>query len=125
MVDANKIEAIHAAYNIATGDWTGWDWAQSFAAGYDEDGCQITEVWDRRSDIDPDSAAAAAATEYADRCESDAEGAEESAAEAMKHIEAGDLDKALRAAESASTAECVYGDDPTWGPFRRAIEDAL
>lgn len=61
--------------------------------------------------------------DWLEECASAAASAEEYAAEAMRHIEAGDISRAIDAAKSASRCESEYGDDPAWGAFRRAVEE--
>lgn len=152
MIDTDALDAIEEAYGAAAGEWTGCDWTAHHVAGQDEDGND--EVWDLDGETAEGVAAMIAAAEsgedppkhaldrgsltrrqyidalhdakgWLEDVESAAKAAEECAAEAISLARSGDLRGALVAAKEASSAESEYGDDPTWGDFRRAIEEAI
>ncbi len=54
--------------------------------------------------------------------ESDAETAEESARWAVQHASRGDLDSAVRDAQTAVELEARYHPSPVWSELRRALE---
>jgi hypothetical protein len=58
---------------------------------------------------------------WLEECAANAAHAEEEASEAMVAIEAGNLSDALYHAEKACHYESIYGDDPTWGRFRKLL----
>jgi len=132
----NVNASIQDAYDAAANTWTGWNWTQSFGQLADCDYCRglsscggqiVVEPGD--DDLEPPHAACehyrdalAKAGKYAAACLDAAAQAEEYAAYAMSLLRAGDRDAARVAIETACRIERDYGDCPTWGPVRDAIE---
>lgn len=108
-------EEILDLYKEAQGSWTGWDWRMDFEA----DG--TTEYLECREDIDPESPVAERATAYATKCEECAAEAEHQAKLAIDAVLTNQMSDAVSFAERASEMESQFGDDPTWGDFRRAV----
>jgi hypothetical protein len=76
-------------------------------------------------DCDPDALGLAErlATEERESVEEQAEAAAEHGAAAVVAAEAGEWDDALSEINRACSLEREYGDDPSWGPVRRMIEN--
>ena len=108
-------EEILDLYKEAQGSWTGWDWRMDFEA----DG--TTEFLECRGDIDPESPVAERATAYAIKCEECAAEAEHQAKLAIDAVLTDQMSDAVSFSERASELESQFGDDPTWGNFRRAV----
>ncbi len=130
-------DAITAAYETAQGRWSGWDWPHSFGAIDDDCAyccervsvCGTSIVLEGPLDDEPPPdacehyrAAHAEALEYDGACRSDAAAAEDLAAEAMEHLAAGRIAAAISCAQQVSQIESRYGDDPTWGAWRKLID---
>lgn len=62
--------------------------------------------------------------EYHETAGLDAAEAESYAADCLAAAREGRWDDALEAAQAASDLELEYGDHPTWGPLRHALEEA-
>lgn len=128
-------------YDNAVQAWTGWDWTHSFGGTLDDcDYCAGLSCCGSQIVIDPDDAdlddtphgacehyraALDLAREYRDDCAAAAQHAESLAGDAMDHIRGGDWDAALACINDACSAEGDFGDCPTWGPVRDAIESAI
>lgn len=138
-------EEVEAAYTDASGSWSGLDWTYLVppvggcggSSAYDIDGLDLDDpaVMDRWTkslmDDSPEMSrnrakqhvegALEAAREYIAQVERDADAAEEAAKYAIEAFRKGYLDSAVEYAEAASRLEREYGDDPVWGPFRKAL----
>lgn len=132
---------IRDAYDAATGEWSGCDWAQHFAYQIPRSD-EESEEEDRYIDADtlltgdedidqlvsehPDGEstrdAYTEALAYVRQCRDDAEAAEDEAAAAMEALKTGDLESAISHIQQASHLESEYGDDPTWSTLRKRIE---
>lgn len=115
--DDSRRRAIHVDADGLVGDEEPEDVAQ--AACWDD--------WDDLDDEErrPWLTAAEHAIIFAAGVAAEAARAEELAARALAHAEAGDWDWALDSADAACWRERQYGDSPTWSPFRARIREAL
>ena len=151
MTTEKKLEAIEAAYEAATGNWTGLDWPHPEVVWETEDGDTveidaesyptlpadmdeaIVEELKHYRDSIPESEWREAweavrsgivdAVAYSEAVAGDAEAAEDAALRAVEHARKGEWDDAAAAAEEASRIESEYGDDPIWRNLRRALEE--
>lgn len=132
---------IKESYDNAVQAWTGWDWTHSFGGTCDD--CEYcdnlpccgSQIVIEPSDADIDDpprdacehyrSALDSAREYRDGCAAAAQHAESLAGDAMDYIRVGDWEAALACINDACSAESDYGDCPTWGPVRAAIESAI
>jgi hypothetical protein len=130
---AEKLARVEAAYNEASGEWTGCSWTAPHECGdavVDADGLDGTEDAEELASQFRDgdefryewNMAAQKAIKYAAECTAAAAEAEERAAEALLAAQNGDWDRALDLANEAVSLESEYGDCPAWGPFRNRIE---
>jgi len=84
------------AHRAGDGNWIGLDWNTDGTESYTE-----TEV------------------------EDDATSAQVRADDALEALELGEYRLAAELANEASSLELTYGDDPTWGDFRRTTTAVL
>lgn len=133
------VALVEAAYAAAQGQWTGWDWPASFGAG--AEGCaycethhldgEPIEIDNADPDIDEPPAGACGhylgaldmARDFRVDVRDAAKSAEEYALCAVTSARAGEWSESGKMIESACRCERRYGDDPTWAPVRRAIEE--
>jgi hypothetical protein len=144
-VDEKLLTEVEAAYQAASGSWVGFDWTYLVppeggnrgSSAYDIDGLDlddpatsdrwITFLLEDCPDMPRNQAsehvevALDEAREYVAQVERDASAAEDAAKCAIEAVRDGKLDLAAEYAEEASRLERTYGDDPTWGDFRRAV----
>lgn len=142
MDTTQKPNAVEEAFARASGSWTGWDWAQDFAATA-EGGQDVVVVLDGGEDFAAvisksvarqveDVAARADVAErllrmvraYAARVSTDAKDAQQAGEDALAEYRAGRLSRALEQARIAASTERTYGDAPTWGPLEVALRMA-
>lgn len=148
----SKIKEIQEAYDEASGNWAGCDWAEPRSCWVHPKGHILhdSQVDDRaiheedlvHVEIDLDGITAGEArervrvhnaeadlweeaAEWLGACEGAAAQAEEYALEAIEHAREGRWGKAIAQAEMACSVESEYGDCPTWRPFREALEEAF
>lgn len=136
--EAERLARVEAAYNEATGEWTGCSWTAPHECGdavVDADGLLGTEDAEQMvAELMEDSCRYRGATRaqwveahedaiaFAKKCSSRAAEAEERAAEALEAARNGNWVRALDLARQACSLESEHGDCPTWRAFRDAIE---
>lgn len=130
-MDTTYMDAIETAYATATGQWDGADWPHERTlpcSAYEHGqyhpcpGCKVARDEDGQSELCAGDNAAECQT-CADAA-ADASAAEVEANFAIDAARAGNWDEAVERAVAASELESEYGDDPTWGDFRAAVEAA-
>ncbi len=105
-------------------EWIEWDWTTEICTDAQGETVYASSRGDAESWTDePD--VAQAIIDFADEVKSDASAAADAADLAIKAIAAGDLQAALEHIEDASRIERYYGDDPTYGNCRKAVEAVI
>ena len=112
------------AYKSARGAWTGCDWPTSFGqTGLDLNGMTSHQaLLMSRATAGEEAADWREAVHWLRLVETDAEGAEEAARQAVEHVERGDLAAARRAVQSACDLEARYHPVSVWADLREALE---
>jgi hypothetical protein len=111
----DPVEMVETALNEATGRWTGADWPHELLRNGEMvvDDYQNLVMCDGSGDC-----------ELCTKAREAAEKAEELAQEVLDMARQGDWEEAVETARRIADLEWQFGDDPVWGPFCEAVEDA-
>lgn len=137
----DPLEAAKKALSKADHTWTGWTWMHD-PGGETMEGPGPQANWDRwevtrlralaleadQDEFEPSAdleAQAAAERAYGEACQEDAEEAQRHLDRCVQLCKRGDFEAALLEAKRAASIERKYGDDPTYSPLVKALEEVL